>query len=701
MRRVRDRHMDQDAENGHPIKRPPKPMPEDQIARPPNVLTGIIVPVIVLIVVLLLVMFPGTRLLSTCDNFTAIQLIYPLIFGALGATIGGSLRLTGPLAILGSNWKGVATGGIAAALLGFVITASIKPSSCAPRQVLWLKNFVVRYNTVTRDYVGNIDWSAPGVELVASEGQGSSNELKISRNLQLLFSGQDEFRIHLQFFRKADAAAFYQPVPSCQLEVRIGKPALAEDKLRFKLTTGAEHNEIYLKKGFFDGLEDELRKNPSRLTMDCLFGRGILDGEGSREIEKPINKLFVVTPAGWPISAFEPAEFWFVASAPKVQDARTSALGPEATEGEASAPVGTGPASLPTVVPRHRQLAAGCAPSDAHRVLIDNYLEGGNLSQNQRMELYGDWTSLHCYVWSFVQNSSAEISSSQRGRALRLTVYAIENSPVAGSYWQPQGDNKRDFSKDLPYLKPLDYSTIFDLVKSDDVFLRGEALYAIRCLPVDRLEMLFKAQLPSLGSLSAAQRDRLAIAASFMYYNRIVEWLDDDPVAKPSNAIISAEYDEANRWISADLLGKSRNSYAAMLLFAKGIVQRERELVPDLGKDTFAAMIKAVEAVEDSYPSNLRHIAQALAIARGGADTPDILSAIKNVDTYPSSTLLALNPQPVGKTDVFAGPDERFQKQTVNIDANQKAYLLLRKSDWYFGSGSGWVGWFHSSPKPS
>ena len=193
--------------------------------------------------------------------------------------------------------------------------------------------------------------------------------------------------------------------------MRIGKPALAEDKLRFKLTTGAEHNEIYLKQGFFDGLEDELRKNPSRPTMDCLFGRGILDGEGSREIEKPINKLFVVTPAGWPISAFEPAEFWFVASAPKVQDARTSALGPEATEGEASAPVGTGPASLPTVVPRHQQLAAGCAPSDAHRVLIDNYLEGGNLSQNQRMELFGDWTSLHCYVWSFVQNSSAGISS--------------------------------------------------------------------------------------------------------------------------------------------------------------------------------------------------------------------------------------------------------------------------------------------------
>ena len=189
MRRARDRHTDQDAEKRRSKSRPPKPAPEDQIARPPNVLTGIIVPVIVLVVVLLLVMFPGTRLLSTCDNFTAIQLIYPLIFGALGATIGGSLRLTGPLAVLGSNWKGVATGGIAAALLGFVITASIKPSSCAPRQVLWLKNFVVRYNTVTRDYVGNIDWSAPGVELISSEGPASSNELKISRNLQLLFSG--------------------------------------------------------------------------------------------------------------------------------------------------------------------------------------------------------------------------------------------------------------------------------------------------------------------------------------------------------------------------------------------------------------------------------------------------------------------------------------------------------------------------------
>jgi hypothetical protein len=694
--------MDREAENGHPPARAPEPAPkpDDQIARPPNVLTGIILPVMVLVALLLLAMFPSARLLSTCDNFIAIQLIYPLIFGALGATIGGGLRLTGSFAVPG-NWKVVATGGIAAALLGFVITASIKPASCEPRQVLWLKNFVARYNTASRDYVGNIDWSAPGVELVASEGSGSSNELKISRNLQLLFSGQGEFRINLQFFRKADAAAFYQPVPKCHLEVHIGKPPVVEDKLRFKLTTGTDHNELYLKESFFEGLEDELRKNPSRSTMDCLFGRGIQDGEGSREIEKPISKLFVVAPAGWPISAFEPAELWFVASAPKPQDARASAQDPEATEGEASPPLGAGPAALPIVVPRHRQLAAGCAPSDAHRALIDKYLEGDNLNQNQRMELFADWTNLHCYVWPFVQNSSGEIGSSQRGHALRLTVYAIENAPAAGGYWQPQGENKRDFSKDPPYLKPSDYATIFELAKSDDVYLRGEALYAIRCLPVDRLEMLFKAQLPSLDSLSAAQRERLAIAASFMYYNRIVEWLDNDPLVKPSNAIISAEYGEASSWISSDLLGKSKNSYAAMLLYAKAIVQRERGLVPDLGRDTFAAMIKAVEAMEDSYPSNLRHIAQALAITRGGDDARDILSAIKNVDTYPSATLLALNPQPVGDTDVFAGPDQRFQKQTVNIDTTQKAYLLLRKSDWYLGSGPGWVGWLQSSPKPS
>ena len=682
--------------------------PDDRIARPANVLVGVIFPVILLIVVLVLVMLPGANVFTTCDNFTAIQLIYPLIFGALGATIGGSVRFSGPIPLFGSNWNGVVAGGVAAALLGFGMTAWIKPTTCAPRHELWLKHIVVRYNKndpddhVARDYVGNIDWSSPNLELVASGDSAPANELKFSRDLKVLFSGTAEFGISFEFYRKADPASFYQPVKGCLFEVKIGKPQPEADKLLFKLATDAEGSVVYLNRSFFDSLETELKKNPLQPAVDCLMGRGLLNGEG-QQVEKPIQTLYVVPPSGWPIGALKGSELWFVAPAPKPQDAATSARSAEAIEGAAPTPANPTPPRPTAPAPQQTRLPAGCTPSEADRGLIDQYVQGDDLGKPQRMGLYKDWASLHCYVWPIVVSGDVTANSNQRARALQLTGYAIWNAPATTSevagYWQPQGDNKRDFSKNLPYLQAADYKTIFELVKSDDVSLRGAAMFFIRCLPADKFETMFRAQLDSLAALDAAQRERLGIAASFMYYNRIVAWLNEDPVAKPSAALVAGEYANGKQWITRGTLGKSANSYDAMLLYAKAIVERERNLAPDLGQATFSAMIKAVEAMQDSYPSNLRHIAQGLAIGRGGPNAQDILSSIKDVDVYPSATPLALEPQPVGSNAIFAGPDEKFPKRSVNIDSQQKAYLLLRKPDWYLVNGPGWVGWLHRPAK--
>ena len=167
-----------------------------------------------------------------------------------------------------------------------------------------------------------------------------------------------------------------------------------------------------------------------------------------------------------------------------------------------------------------------------------------------------------------------------------------------------------------------------------------------------------------------------------------------------SSALIAPDFNAAKRWITRDLLGKSVNSYDAMLLYAKGIVERERNLTADRGKSTFAAMMTAVEKMEDSYPSNFRHIAQGLAISRGGADAQSILNQVKEVDVYPAATPLTFDPPIAPQQNIYVGPADQFQKRAMTIDISQ-AHLLLKKGEWYLGNGLGWVGWLHRPSKSS
>lgn len=683
-----------------------RPASADDIRRPTNVLTGVVFPVIILTIMLVVVMSGDTsRLLDACDHFTIIQLVYPLIFAALGATVGGNIRLEGPLGLPGGNWNGVVAGGIGAALLGFIITAWIKPPFCAPRQELLLQDFLVRKQltttdgdkTVARDYFGKIDWSDTKLEVIVDNSEENSRDLK------LLFTGNEKFRITLDFYRKADAASFYQPVANCPFEVKIGKPPANKDQRQFRLVANNARNEVALNPQFFTQLEAKLKQGPLNPVVECLTAQSRLNGDSKELPElRPISgPLYVVPPSTWPMSLFEPLELWFFAPVVKSEETIASAR-PDLTQGEP--PPSTAAATAPPAdaAPRQQRVVAGCSPTDALRNDIDSFMQGYDLDQSRRMNLYANWASLHCYVWPLVRKNDANFSPTARGRALKLTVGAILNAPampdqIAG-YWQPQGENKRDFSKMPPYLLPSDYKVIFDLVRTDDILLRGEAIRAIRYLPVDRFEMLFREQLDALDSLKPAERERFAIAASFMYYNRIVEWLDDDPV-KPTSALIATDFNATESWITESLLGKSVNSYEAMLLYAKGIVERERQLTPDRGKNTFVAMVKAVETMADSYPSNFRHIAQGLALARGGADAQSILNLVKEVDVYPAATPLVVDPPLAGQQDIYAGPGEQFQKQSVTFDGSQ-AHLLMRKGEWSLGNGPGWVGWLHR-PKPA
>jgi hypothetical protein len=686
-----------------------EPGPEDRIQRPGSVITGIVFPVIVLIVLLVLVMTGDmSRMLDACDHYTIIQLVYPLIFAALGVIVGGSVRVSGPIVLFGNKWDGVVTGGIAAALLGFGIAAWVKPASCTPRQSLLLQDFLVSKQlnttdgdkTVARDYFGKIDWSDTRLEVIVDNSEDNSRDLK------LLFTGREKFRITLDFYRKADPTSSYQPVANCLFEVKVGKPPARRDQREFKLVPNNSRNEVALNPQFFVQLEEKLKQGPVNQPVECLTAQSLPNGDSkespdTRTISGP---LYVVAPPGWPMSLFKPLEFWFFAPVVKSEDAKASAR-PDATQGEpppsnaATAPPPAETAAQP------KRVVAGCNPDDTLRRDVDSYLQGYDLDHDHRTNLYDSWAGLHCYVWPLVRKSDASFSPTTRARALKLTVGAIMNAPATADqikdYWQPQGENKRDFAKPLPYLVSADYKTVFDLVRSDDILLRGEAIRTIRYLPVDKFEALFGQQLGSVDSLSPAERERFAIAASFMYYNRIVEWLDEDDAAPtPTSALIAPDFNAAKRWITRDLLGKSVNSYDAMLLYAKGIVERERNLTADRGKSTFAAMMTAVEKMEDSYPSNFRHIAQGLAISRGGADAQSILNQVKEVDVYPAATPLTFDPPIAPQQNIYVGPADQFQKRAMTIDISQ-AHLLLKKGEWYLGNGLGWVGWLHRPSKSS
>ena len=356
------------------------------------------------------------------------------------------------------------------------------------------------------------------------------------------------------------------------------------------------------------------------------------------------------------------------------------------------------PAPASDTVKPTRQVA-GCNATDAQRSLVDKFIAGDDLDSNQRKELYKRWADLHCYVWPLVKSGSNGI---ERSRAIKFTVNAIINNSLEpnAAYWQPAGSNKRDFAKPLPLLNDSDYRTVFELLKSDDLPVRTEATRFVRNLPVDKFAILFNEQADKQDLLPSSQRERLAIAASFFHYGRIVEWLDEsqEDAAKVTTAVTS-EFKSASRWINKPALGESAKAYEAMLWYARAIVERERIRNDEAAKVSFRQVIESISATLEPYPSNALHLAQAAAVTFSGSDPNPLLKEIKTADVYSSSTPLSL-PSAPSSLALYAGPGEAFKRVPAkNFTSPTGSRMLLRKGDWLFVQYRDQIGWIKREQK--
>jgi hypothetical protein len=336
------------------------------------------------------------------------------------------------------------------------------------------------------------------------------------------------------------------------------------------------------------------------------------------------------------------------------------------------------------------------------RDLVDKFLLGEDLDKDQRRQIYAQWKHIHCYVLPSALNVHAKkVSPFEQSRAIRLLLNAIiNNSELDGdlSYWQPSGSNRRDFSRLLPFVLDSDIRVIFNLIPLDDDQVRSEAFRFVKTLPVDSLEKLFRERLSRMNQYQPREREKFAIAASYLYYNRVVEWLDVKPDVDRSaiRKAITIELEGAANWTHDKMFdGKSAKPYEAMLLYAKGIVERELPLTDDSGKASFNSMLRAVWTTDETYPSRFLHIGQALAVVEGDKLSRDILRHIQSAVPYPPATLLDANPAFAGSFSMYAGPDRKYPTLKTKVGTKEGARLLLRLGDWHLVSARKKVGWIN------
>jgi len=678
---------------------------DGEIRRPEGVVKLIIS--ITVLVALFLGAAYGAQHLAVCDNYYVIKLIYPFCFGALGVILGGSIVVDGALPLLGEKSRMRAAGGVAGAIVGFAIAQFAQPQECAPRHSLILKGFPTSGSLTIaqdginkkREYIGLYDTTSTSIATtVERTSEGTTRDLKFKFGAEN--KSKDGFRVVLRFYRSGlDGTQKFEPAWSCKIAVEIREPPSGGVKRYLLVASETSRYEVDFNPNFFQEVEEALKKGATEADVMCLKGRSKLDGEGV-PIEQRVEVPFYVAR----LKNYFGQELWYVVETRTQLSEKSAARQPEVVNGELSVGekgnssagdvviVKSAPSSGPSKPARS---VATCGPSDS-QLLIDRFVRGDDLDPAQRKDLYKEWPNLHCYVWPLVKS---EANGLERARAIKFTVNAMINNSLDGSnliYWQPAGSNKRDFSRSLPLLQEPDYKLVFELLKSDDLADRTEATRFVRNLPVDRFVTLFSEQADKQNALTNSQRERLAIAASFFHYGRIVEWLDPsaDDNAKVAAAVTS-EFKAASRWINKASLGDSAKAYEAMLWYAKAIVERERIKSDGAAKASFKQVIESIAATSEPYPSNPLHIAQAAAVTFSDTDPTPILKEIRAADVYTSSTPLSFSTgQPAANPLLYAGPGEshkRLPARTFVSGGNSR--MLLRKGDWLFVQNNELIGW--------
>ncbi len=158
---------------------------------------------------------------------------------------------------------------------------------------------------------------------------------------------------------------------------------------------------------------------------------------------------------------------------------------------------------------------------------------------------------------------------------------------------------------------------------------------------------------------------------------------------------MNGEWNAGRTWTQDSFFeGKSAKPYEAILLYAKGIVERERKLTDDQGRVSFASMLAVLRATEDSYPFNHLHVAQALAVVEGETSTDAILKQISTADYYPAATLVEDEPSlSAAVYTLYAGPGKNFPSLRTEFHTQRGGRLLLRQGSWHLILAPERIGW--------
>jgi hypothetical protein len=655
--------------------------------------------------------------LFNCNDYVMLILAYSLLFGAGGIVLGGALRVRGQIKPFGIPWTVDAAGGIAAAVIAGLVAYSMKPA-CSFDSKLQITDIPLR----------EPDQNGPVKTFVTVEVD-SNVEIQRGSNrgtLNFNFGDGNDFGIIVRAYRQE--GEHYKFLAACEVKfAHAGDVDLddTKEKVVYWLKTNAPLSFSFNASYFKLLAEADQNSTVDRDRNTCLQG-SFAAGDTKFETTTAITPLRIMREK---IARVGPRRgrlgIFFVQNKPAAPVDNKTAV-KEVAQTEPSKEVltssGTGGQILPPAPTSAKESSTpvqpvpvtpppGCLRDANVRVQVDAFLNGDDLDKKTRQEqIYQNWPDINCYVLPIAIGPDRGVSPLQQSRALRLLINAIiNNSNVPGDpyYWQSDGPNRRDFKKQLPYVQDSDLQRVFELIPSDDVLIRAEALRLVKLLPVNALERLFKQKLQRLKTTPNDKREpiikteRFAVAGISLYYNRIVEWLDGTADATTRGSI-DIDFAAGMEWASDNYFNaRSAKPYEATLLYAKGIVEREQKLTDDAGasayRATFTRMITRLKQTEDSYPLRPLHIAQALAFISNLQDAAltDILKQIRQADQLTPTMALDDSSAFAGKTwMMYAGPKKDLPlAPTTNVSTRDGASILLRFGDWYFVRGNGKIGW--------
>jgi hypothetical protein len=735
------------AAHGSPLR--PEPGP---IEKPQNIWVNFMLPMLATIVVAFGIAFLLPIFAFDCNTTHLFQALLIAFACAMAAVIlGGRAGVIFDIPVLQRVGARVAisvVGGFAAFVIGMVL-AYVFQSACT-----WASS--IRIDKIELTPPDDGDKRSPFVTvLVAGKGDGddvppywkpissypdASLQLTLpSKGVTLRFTG---FAIVKDDTAKDSASISYKYLGTCTVHITATSESnepttdVAEHDgiqykwLQYKSEQFAPNGQLSLvfRKSYFDELEKANKdSNPNKVKDQCLAGdfRPLGGSQADQPWVTVTPPLHVSTEYNYGvlprlrygftkrIAAASGDEKRDTMNAARTAVAAEDVVGPPQTLPTPAARADAATSTVTALPPaKPLEAAANCIQESGLKAQVVAYLEGSDLDRDARFNLYNHWPGISCLTGQIVGDDKNRFSSGNRARAVRLLASTVINYP--DTYWQPIGP-KRDFTKPVPsYFDDTLRKRIFDLLASDDDTIRAEAVRLVKLLPNDQFESLFQSRLAEMQTWKGlpAIRERYAIAANALYYNRIVEWLnvpDDDKANQKSatQAQVGKDFANGEQWMHDQFfVGRSSQPFSAMLLYAKGIVEREVATADDFGKATFTKMVTKLEATGEPYPSRALHVAQALLFSSGviheSAEEKVLLNTINNAVEVDIGRVLdegsgfGTSPYPL-----FIAPNTGRHSSAAHVQVSDKARLLLHSSDgeWFLVAAKGKIGWIHRAAR--